>query len=167
MRTAQEMYDAIRDWEMEAGEDFVDYFDSSLNEANLLFWAMGSGRITPAQFQAWEANRSYASNSEIVYGDAEWSIVKFEEGFNDRKESYRILSEFLASSSTYQKRVEEFLTNIEQVTFEKALEAYRHKKKVLFEFKGERIHLGHDTPLTAQVIATSKWFIDESLEDND
>lgn len=165
MRTVDEMYQAIRDWEMEAGEDFVDYFDSSINEANLLFWALGKGLITPVQFQAWEANRSYASNAETLHGDEEWSIVK-DEGEDDEIETaYRYLAEFLASSITYQARVEEFLTNIRQVTFEKALESYRRKDKVLFEFEGKRVYLGHDTPLTAEIIRTSKWFVDENPED--
>ena len=165
MRTVNEMYEAIRDWEMEAGEDFVDYFDSSINEANLLFWALGKGYITPVQFQAWEANRSYASNSEIVFGQEEWSIVKHVDGtIEDYDLAYLRLAEFLASSITYQARVEEFLTNIRQVTFENAMKAYKLREKVLFEFDGERVYLGHDTPLTAEIIKESKWFIDDNNE---
>lgn len=117
MRTPEQIYESICNYEIEAGESFLDHFDSSLNEVNLLFWAMGKGYITKEQFHAWEDNESLAiSNDDILFGEEAFSIVKEPEwSFSDREEydkayekAQRILAEFLASTKTYQERVQKF-----------------------------------------------------------
>lgn len=114
MRTVDEMYNDICNWEMEAGEDFLDYFDSSFNEINFMFWALGKGYMSEDKFHAWEAekNKNFISNAEILIGDEKYSIVEETENWKeDVRKGYRILAEFLASTTTYQRRVKEFFTD--------------------------------------------------------
>ena len=111
MRTQNEIYEAIISWEIEAGESFVDYFDSSLKEGSYLFWCLGKGYITPEQFRAWE-EEEMAFNTDIVFGQEKYSVVQ-EPEFNYQDEAYEkamyILAEFLSLTHTYQKRVDNFL----------------------------------------------------------
>lgn len=162
IRTKEEMYCDIMAWEHEAGEDFLDYFGSRLNEFNFMFWALGKGFITDEQLNSYE--RCYRSaGTEFLYGDEDYSVVKeddFETYMDGFEYASKILAEFFASSITYQRRVDHFLKGIEQVTFEKALEAFRKfNDHVYYELNGKKVRLGHDTPLTAEIISKSQWFI--------
>lgn len=166
MRTVEEMYEAVRGWELDAGEDFLDYFSGKFNAPNFMFWALGKGYISNVQLQAWEAEAMSYSDSEILFGDEEYSVVR-DDGDNDTysellKKAYTILAEFLASSATYQKRVEEFLSECRQVKFEDALKSFRHSNdRVFFVFEDDRFDLKRDTSLSVEIIANSKWYIDE------
>lgn len=110
MRTKEQMYNDIRAWEMDAGEDFLDYFDGSLNEWNLMFWALGKGYITEEQIQSYE--KETIPSTSFLLGDEDYSIVN-EGQYNDfddaLEEAYMILADFLTSTDTYQKRVDNFL----------------------------------------------------------
>ena len=167
MRTVDEMYEAVRGWELDAGEDFLDYFNGSFNAPNFMFWALGKGYIDSVQFQIWENEGRSFDDSGLLFGDEEYSVV-LDDGDNDKyaellEKAYRILAEFLASSATYQKRVEEFLSECKQVKFEEALKQ-RHFKKVFFVFNDDRFDLEKDTPLTPDIIAKSKWYIDSKTD---
>ena len=167
IRTAEQMYEDIRKWEYDAGETFLDYFDGSLNEATLLFWAMGKGYIDEEGFKAWEKEQ-HVSGDDIVYGDEPFSIVKQTDGRWQEEEyeyAMRILGEFLASSDTYQRRVNEFITRIRRVKFDDALKEFRRRSKIFFVIDGVRTDLKDDTPLTADIIRDAQWFIDDSRED--
>jgi hypothetical protein len=168
IRTKEEMYKAIRNWEIDEGESFLDYFESNLNEYNLLFWALGKGYINEKGFQEYELN--YKNNcytgDDIVYGNYSFSIIrqkddKFWIG-SEYEEAMLILAEFLSSSKTYQERVDMFLKNITIVNFDDALKFYRKNKKVFYEFEGEKTYLTAGTFLSADTILKAKWFIDNN-----
>jgi hypothetical protein len=115
MKTKEEIFESIRNWEIDAGESFVDYFDGRLNEVNYLFWCLGKGCITSEQFQSWE-EEDIAFSNDIVFGTENYSVVQEPDfDFSNREvydEAYdkamMILAEFLSSTQTYQRRVEEF-----------------------------------------------------------
>ena len=118
MRTKEEIFEAVRNWEMDAGESFLDYFDGSINLTNFVSWSLGKGYMTEEKFHAWEAEEyNFISGDEILFSEEEFSIVREPEfTFNDRDnhdkeydKAQMILAEFLSSSKTYQKRVDEFL----------------------------------------------------------
>lgn len=166
MRTVEEMKKTIIDWEEDMGEDFLDYFNSYMNFPNLMFWAFGSGYISKAELNAWEADlQSMASESELLLGGEEYSIVKeddFELWLDAVDKAYTILAEFLSSSTTYQRRVEEFVSNISQVNFDEALKALTSSYyRVYYELNGERILLQEDTPLDYEIITGAKWYKEE------
>lgn len=101
-------YGKIIDWEMEAGESFLDYFDSDMNAFNIMFWIRGKGYITQENFNKWEEDmmhrsftlgvQDYLSNPEDSYG----IIKEWEAGI-------MIIAELISESTTYQKRLEKFL----------------------------------------------------------
>lgn len=110
LRTKEQMYNDVRAWEMDAGEDFLDYFDSSINVWNFMFWALGKGYITEEQIQLFE-DETCPSTSYLL-GDEDYSVVKEDEydEFEDAvEEAYMILADFLTATNTYQMRVHDFL----------------------------------------------------------
>ena len=54
MKTKEFIYGQIINWEMEAGESFLDRFDSYMNAYNIMFWIRGKGYITEENFHKWE-----------------------------------------------------------------------------------------------------------------
>jgi len=112
----QEIYDSIVNWQMEAGEDFLDYFDSDLKAGSYMIWCLGRGHITVEQFNLWEEDSSYYSDwaSHYVHNchgeDIPYSVVSEEDWTEEGQEkAYMILAEFISESVTYQKRLKEFL----------------------------------------------------------
>ncbi|MFS0905652.1 hypothetical protein AB3N02_21650 [Priestia aryabhattai] len=165
MRTKEEMYNDIKNWEKNAGEDFLDYFGSDMNEFNLMFWALGKGYITEEQLQLFE--KETCPSTSYLFGDEDYSIVNDE--YNEREnfdkaleKAYRILADFLTATNTYQTRVDRFLKNIVHLTFDEALRDFYRRDKVFFELNGERTYLQSDTKLTADIISQAKWFRDDN-----
>lgn len=152
MRTAEEIFDLITDWENEHGEDFFDDFEPHVNEFNLAVWAFGKGYIAQEQLNELEnANSNHVSVSTIIYGDKPYSIV-YEPDFKTYKEglikAYKIVSEFFASSVIYQKRIEEFIDNRMQVSLQKALILFNNDKL----HRPERIEIIMETLTGEEVI---------------
>lgn len=164
MRNKDQMYEDLRNWEMDAGEDFLDNFGASLNEYNLMFWCLGKGYITEEQLRLFEAEKH--TGTEFLYGEEEYSIVNEEEEEDHEKgleKAYRILADFLTSTNTYQRRVDEFLKKVTRLKFEEALkESYRPNTKVFFELEGKRTYLEKDTPLTADIVLKATWYRDDN-----
>lgn len=170
-RTAEQMYEYIRKWEMDAGESFLDYFDGSLNEANLLFWAMGKGYITEEGFKAWENEGSSVSGDDIVYGEEPYSIVKWDNGEwveEDYEKAMKILAEFLASTDTYQERVDQFLTRIYKIKLEDVARELYRREKVFVNTKEKRIYASLDEvmPIPLGKLLSMQWFRDDSREED-
>lgn len=172
MRTKEQMFEDIRNWEMDAGEDFCDYFGSYVNEFNLLFWAWGKGYITEEQLQAYEKNR-HASLSDIVYGDETYSIVKeseyaeYDEGY---EKAYKILAEFLTSTNTYQERVEEFISRIDKIKLEDVLRELIRRERIFIKYQGKDIYVNPDEILQVPVgkILSTQWYRNNNeLEDEE
>jgi hypothetical protein len=107
-RTQEEMYQAVRGWEYEAGEDFLDYFDCDINVFNFMFWCHGKGYITTEQLQEFEKEDCHGTS--YLLGDEDYSVVQDEDDWEACCEkAYRILAEFLVLTETYQRRVDTFL----------------------------------------------------------
>jgi hypothetical protein len=167
MRTSEQMYKDIRAWEMDAGESFLDYFDGSLNEANLLFWAMGKGYIGEEGFKVYE-EEDVVSGDDIVYGCYPYSIVK--EGENGWKEeeyekAMRILAEFLASSKTYQIRVDEFLSRIDKIKLDDVIRDLWHGERVFFKHEDKKIYVNSpDDVINAPLgkLLSTQWYRDNN-----
>jgi hypothetical protein len=165
IRTKEQMYNDIKKWEENAGEDFLDYFSSDMNEFNFMFWAWGKGYITEEQLRSFE--KETCPGTQYLFGDEDYSVVNDE--YNERdnfdkalEKAYRILADFLSATNTYQTRVDYFLKNIVQLTFEEALRDFRRREKIFFELNGERTNLQSDTRLTADIISQAKWFRDDN-----
>lgn len=114
----QEIYEKMIAWQMDAGEDFLDYFDSDLNGINFMFWARGKGYITVEQLNLWEVaidiNDSALYASTYVhdcYGEGvPYAIVSEEDWTEEGQEkAFGILAEFISESITYIKRFKVFL----------------------------------------------------------
>ncbi len=109
------------DWEYEAGEDFLDEFDSNVSIPNLMFWCLGKGYITESQFNVWEKDFSEcvieAQCLNYIVHDYDGDVLLYalfsEEEWTEegRERAYGILAEFIASSNTYKKRLLKFLAN--------------------------------------------------------
>lgn len=117
----QEIYDKIVDWQMEAGEDFLDYFDSDLNIPNYMFWCLGKGYITADRFHNWEIamkRGDYEAEwaTSVVHSchgdeDTKGYAVVWEEDWTEegQEKAYGYLAEFMSESLTYQRRLQRFL----------------------------------------------------------
>jgi hypothetical protein len=120
VKTVEEMYEATRGYEIRHGESFLDHFDSDFSQPSFMFWALGKGYLTTEKFDAWhdEYMKPYYCDcgDRLIYGDEEWSIVSDEdvEWEVPYKKAFMILAEFLASTTEYQNRVEEFLKENEE-----------------------------------------------------
>jgi hypothetical protein len=158
MLTKEEMFEAINNWVEEAGEDFLDYFESNMNEFNFMFWCLGKGYIDEEQLQAFEKD---PHQLDYLMGDEEYSVVTHEE----YERGYMILAEFLCSTVTYQKRVKEFLDRITRIKFEDVLKRQYHRNIKIFYVinDGERVYLDKDTPLTLEIISKAIWYEEEDM----
>lgn len=118
--TDKEIFDKIRKWELRAGESFVDYWGSNLNVPNFMFWCVGKGVLTQSQFNMWE--NDYAPNDKspnvfqstepcyFIDGDTSEGLA-YAIGDMDNEQFYGliVLSQFIADSLIYQKRLNDFL----------------------------------------------------------
>ncbi|AKQ08461.1 hypothetical protein PQE66_gp146 [Bacillus phage PBC2] len=166
MRTKEEIYDAIVEWEQEAGEDFVDYFSGDMNEFNFMFWALGKKYINVEQLQAFE--QETCPSTSFLLGDEKYSVVYDDGEDEDWEETYkasrRILADFLSSTITYQARLENFFKNIYPMKFEDALKEFRFKREKVFYVLDdeERVYLTNETMLTADIIYQARWYRDDN-----
>lgn len=120
---AREIFDLIRAWEYNAGESFVDYWGSNLNTPNFMFWCVGKGVLTQAQFNAWERDFqskdryiSLKSNDPNYFIDGDTTEgLSYAIGDMDNEQFYGLitLSQFIADSMIYQKRLMDFLNDEE------------------------------------------------------
>lgn len=112
-RTVDAMVVAIREWELEAGEGFTDYFLDNWAVGSWAYWLLGKGHTE------W-ANLIINMNEEKQYVDQEVKFEWFddytydEDGSNPvwHEELYlknvRVWAEFLVESDQYFRRVNEF-----------------------------------------------------------
>ena len=115
------IYHMMVNWEIEAGEDFLDYFDGSFNPVSFMFWARGKDYISIEQLNEWE--EAYKENDlhavtamNIVHnchGDnIPFAIVSEDEWTADgQAKAYLIFAEFINESKVYQRRFFQFLSS--------------------------------------------------------
>lgn len=108
-RNVEEVIEAIREWELKAGEGFTDYFMDNWPVGSWAYWLLGKGHTQ------W-ANDIINKNEEYRYVDQE---LKFE--FYDDydpvtgdwseelyRKNVRVWAEFLVESDQYFRRLNEF-----------------------------------------------------------
>ncbi|UXQ88884.1 hypothetical protein Thu_24 [Bacillus phage Thurquoise] len=114
----QEIYDKIVAWQMDAGEDFLDYFDGDLVPGSFMMWCRGKGYITIEQLNLWEEDDDASSMWATRYvhdcGNSgepiPYAVVSEEDWTEEGQEkAYMILAEFISESVTYKIRLQEFL----------------------------------------------------------
>ncbi|MEK5036211.1 hypothetical protein MKY96_32700 [Paenibacillus sp. FSL R7-0302] len=114
--TKKEIYETIVDWQMNAGEDFIDYWGSNITIPSFMFWCLGRGYLTKEQLNAWEADylskdlfqQLYASEPNYFIGGSGDSIYALCD-HDTWEDGVEILSEFISESTTYQNRLKVFL----------------------------------------------------------
>lgn len=122
MFTTAEIYLKIKEWQMEAGECFLDRFDSYIHAEQYMFWALGKGYLTQERFHLWEDNYDslvceaswatrYVYCDDICEGDDVYAVVASPNGWNegDQNQAFRYLAEFIASSKKMQEEFREFI----------------------------------------------------------
>jgi hypothetical protein len=120
---SREIFDLIRAWEYDAGESFVDYWGYNLNVPNFMFWCVGKGVLTQAQFNVWERDFQLkgifdslkaSDPNYFIDGDTTEELA-YAIGDMDNEQFYGLitLSQFIADSMIYQKRLMDFLNNVE------------------------------------------------------
>lgn len=114
--TKDEIYYAITNWQMEAGEDFCDYFESNFNAANFMFWCHAKGYISTDKFNRWEEAMADKNDwnaddmRSVVQSDEPYALVSEDDWTETGEElAYGTLAEFFEKSITYQRRLQEFL----------------------------------------------------------
>lgn len=125
LENREEVYQALRDWQYEAGEDILDgRFGSDINIKTFMSWAVGAGYISNKKFGMWY-NKFRKGDYEAEelnqflydgYGDVEYAIVRTKDGkWHDEEyeEAFRILAHFITSFDIYQKRFGDFLRDEE------------------------------------------------------
>lgn len=111
-RNVDAMVEAIRDWELKAGESFTDYFLDDYPLGSWAYWLLGKGHAE------W-ANKIINANEKGDYVDQELKFEGFESytygagGQSDWQEelymkNVRVWAEFLVESDQYFRRVSEF-----------------------------------------------------------
>ena len=119
-----EIFRQICDWQMDAGESFTDYFDSSINVPNFMFWCLGKGWITQEQFHAWEDEMKgkgrfdEPSSMDVIEGGELYSISNED----NWEKGYMALAHFMSESKTYQRRLKKFLDEYNKVDQDEANE---------------------------------------------
>jgi uncharacterized protein (UPF0297 family) len=160
--TKEQMFEKISNWEMDMGEDFLDYFGSNMNEFNFMFWCFGKGYINEHQLKEFESAKSVGT--EYLVGDEIFSVVNSEEDDCYNKGNI-ILAEFLSATATYQKRVKEFIEEITRLEFDEVLREYhRAHTKIFYIIDDEkRVYLEENTPLNMYIVTKAKWYRDDKL----
>jgi hypothetical protein len=109
-RNVEAMVAAIREWEMEAGESFTDYFLDNWPVGSWAYWLLGKGHTE------W-ANTIINANEQKKYVDQDLKFEWFdaycgegEPGWDEDTylKNVRVWAEFLVESDQYFRRVNEF-----------------------------------------------------------
>jgi len=174
-RTKEQILEAILKWEEDNGESFTDYFDANMNADTFIFWCVGKGYITTEQYRQWEKQYrqkiSYASDlNSYLYNedndpDVPYAIVITEE-FNQEalEKAFGILAEFIETSLIYQERFEEFLTNLIEINYEKAVQEYfrgtrRRLLYVALDNNDNKIEITGATEIPFSKLTTARWYM--------
>jgi hypothetical protein len=106
-RTVDAMVEAIRNWEMDAGEGFTDYFMDNWPVGSWAYWLLGKG------YTEWANNIiNLYEKKQYVSQDTkfEWFDTYQEGDWNEEVylRNVRVWAEFLVESDQYFRRVNEF-----------------------------------------------------------
>lgn len=127
-RVIEEYATRIRNWEIDAGEGFLDYFmDDMVNEKSWAFWLIGKGYVERGNYiieQCLKNDECTFHDMEMVYHiaeggikyDAEYDTHYVIEGDADNDEdniwlNAKLWAEFLISTEYYRNMLDEWLDN--------------------------------------------------------
>jgi hypothetical protein len=112
--TKEEIYDKIRQWEMDHGESFFDYFSGNTNVATYIGFLLGKGhsdfvnRLLEDEGSPMGKSLLFLDMNEAGEVFPEYDEEKFSE--ENYEKNLRLCAEFISLTDVYQKRFEEFLT---------------------------------------------------------
>ncbi len=110
--TTQELVDKIREWEVDAGESFNDYFThDNVYNISWAFWLIGKGFVEHGNAIVEEHNKE--GNTTHYVGQEElYEVHPEHEDENWSEENYlknvALVAEFLLATSIYRKRLKEW-----------------------------------------------------------
>lgn len=114
--TKEEIFKLIREWEMNAGESFTDYFGSDMNELTFMTWCFGKGYINREQYNLWVKNMHTLEGNDANYyvyngygEDVPWAVISSDWNEEDFEKAYMVLAEFISEIDAYQIRLKKFL----------------------------------------------------------
>jgi hypothetical protein len=106
-RTVDAMVEAIRNWEMDAGEGFTDYFMDNWPVGSWAYWLLGKGHTQWANniINLYEKKQYVDQDTKF-----EWFDTYQEGDWNEDVylRNVRVWAEFLVESDQYFRRVNEF-----------------------------------------------------------
>jgi hypothetical protein len=106
-RNVDAMVEAIRNWELKAGEGFTDYFLDNWPVGSWAYWLLGKGHTE------W-ANNIINANEKDRYVDQELKFEFYDDyasgdwSEEDYRKNVRVWAEFLVESDQYFRRVNKF-----------------------------------------------------------
>ena len=112
MLSTKQIYKLIRAWEIEAGEGFFDYFESNVNEVNLMFWMEGRGYISRYKLNEFcNRNTKWISLWSTLCGyEDKFSLFPYGECEEEcMMKATEILAEYMSYNDVYEKRLNDFL----------------------------------------------------------
>ena len=114
------VYENIRDWEWEHGEDFLDSSGFDINEIPFMTWCFLEGHVPINEYMKWEYDRRagnlkaidpnyFLYNDEGEYG-ASYAIVH-SDAWNeeDQEKAYMILAEYIVTVKPNLERFNQFM----------------------------------------------------------
>lgn len=164
-RNKTEVYEEIRQWELNSGESFLSYFEGAIDTLNFMYWCLGKGYISDSEFQCFECFKGYCDLEDIIYGNNVFSIIKKSlKGWNleEYKKGLLIFSEFISCSTIKQVRLDLFLRNITPLSFDEAINEYKNKEKIFYELNNEIHYLTDETELSVNNIFDANWYRDDN-----
>ncbi len=129
--TKKHIYKLIRNFEFEAGEDFVDQNESIVNERCMLFWMFGKGYITGKQITMYAKDSSPLVDLNDILTAYEVPFALFPMGQCEEDAHFKameVLAELISEVPHYQERLLEIVNEYERFTsYEKYDEAFEEE----------------------------------------
>lgn len=118
--TKELVYEKIREFEMDAGEDFFDQSCMTIGALTYMTWCLGKGYISSKQYNSWaKAYNSdeleaidenyYIYNSQGGFGSSFAVVVSDDYNEEDYKKALLIFGEFVCEIEVYTERFYKFL----------------------------------------------------------
>lgn len=115
------VYKLIRNFEYEAGENFVDQNESIVNERCMLFWMLGKGYITGEQITMYAEDSSKLIDLNYILNACEVPFALFPMGNQEEEthfKSMEVLAEIISEVPHYQERLLEIVNEWEYTSYE-------------------------------------------------
>lgn len=118
MMDKKHIYKLIRNFEFEAGEDFIDQNEHIVNAKCILFWMFGKGYINGDKIKIYgeDPNQNFIGLTDVLKGyEAPYSLFPYGECEEDcHFKAMEILAEFISECEMYQNRLMKIMNEYEQ-----------------------------------------------------